>query len=144
MQNADFAGVLCGEALARRYADMDVFVFPSRTDTYGNVVLEALACGVPAIVTDMGGPQFLIRPGETGFVARNPGDFVSYIRYLAQHPQQLQTTREAARAYALHASWDRIFDGVYADYKRVLRNVGGGRRTVKIDARVTVATPRLS
>ena len=54
LRHADFTGVLHGEELARAYAQMDLFVFPSRTDTYGNVVLEAMATGVPAIVTDKG------------------------------------------------------------------------------------------
>ena len=51
-----FTGVLRGAELARAYANMDAFVFPSHTDTFGNVVLEALASGVPAIVTPDGGP----------------------------------------------------------------------------------------
>jgi len=51
MPRAEFTGVLRGEELSRAYANMDLFVFPSHTDTFGNVVLEALASGVPAIVT---------------------------------------------------------------------------------------------
>src|SRR6185437_7045960 len=66
---ADFVGVLRGEELARAYANMDVLVFPSHTDTFGNVVLEALSSGVPAVVTGNGGPKFIVREGETGFIA---------------------------------------------------------------------------
>ena len=58
--------MLRGEALAAAYANMDLFVFPSHTDTFGNVVLEALASGVPAIVTPDGGPRTIVRDGETG------------------------------------------------------------------------------
>ena len=68
LHEAEFAGVLRGEALAQAYANMDVLVFPSHTDTFGNVVLEALASGVPAVVTPDGGPKFIVRDGETGFV----------------------------------------------------------------------------
>jgi glycosyltransferase involved in cell wall biosynthesis len=143
ISRADFPGVLSGEALAAAYASMDVFVFPSRTDTYGNVVLEALSSGVPAIVTDQGGPQFLINPGQTGFIARTPDDFVAHIRNLADRPQQLQAMREAARAYALNASWDNIFDPVYADYTRELRNGIGWRKAIKIPPQPRVATERL-
>jgi phosphatidylinositol alpha 1,6-mannosyltransferase len=58
--------VLKGEALSAAYANMDLFVFPSHTDTFGNVVLEALASGVPAIVTPDGGPARLSATAKTG------------------------------------------------------------------------------
>ena len=122
MRSADFTGVLRGEALARAYANMDVFAFPSRTDTYGNVVLEALASGVPAVVTDSGGPRFIVRAGETGFVARNQQEFVASIQSLAAQPEQLPRMRAAARAHAMTASWDAVFEYVYASYERNLRS----------------------
>lgn len=123
MKKADVSGPLSGEALARAYADLDVFVFPSRTDTFGNVVLEAMASGVPPIVTDAGGPQFIVRHGETGFVARHTGEFVAHVRRLAAEPGLLSAMRGAARAFALSLSWDRIFGGMYADYRRELRSL---------------------
>ncbi len=64
MERATLPGVLRGEDLARAYASMDAFVFPSATDTFGNVVLEAMASGVPAIVTREGGPKYLVQPGR--------------------------------------------------------------------------------
>lgn len=121
MRHADFTGVLRGEALARAYANMDVFAFPSKTDTYGNVVLEALASGVPAVVTDGGGPRFIVRPGETGFVARNLPEFCTYIRDLAMRPAQRDNMRAAARTQAMTASWDAVFESVYAGYEHGLR-----------------------
>jgi len=144
MRKADFAGVLEGEALARAYANMDVFVFPSRTDTFGNVVLEALASGVPAIVTDSGGPQFIVRPGETGFVARDAGEFVSRIRHLAEHREQLQIMRKAARSDALRASWDKIFEGVYAGYEHRLLAGSAIGRNIRVRPQPSIATSRLS
>lgn len=122
LQKADFTGVLKGEELARAYANMDVFVFPSRTDTFGNVVLEALASGVPAVVTDSGGPRFVLQPGETGFVARDVQEFANWIRYLASSPESLQRMRVLARSYANSASWDSVFEAVYAGYERGLRS----------------------
>jgi len=121
MRKATFAGVLKGAALARAYANMDVFVFPSKTDAFGNVVLEALCSGVPAIVTESGGPQFLIRQGETGFVARSASEFAGYIRHLSENRDRLRVMRTAARAHALGACWDRIFEGVYGNYQRGVR-----------------------
>lgn len=66
-ENIAFTGFLKGRSLAQAYASADVFVFPSTTDTYGNAVLEAQACGLPAIVADEGGPKEIISVGETGF-----------------------------------------------------------------------------
>jgi phosphatidylinositol alpha 1,6-mannosyltransferase len=122
LRNAEFTGVLQGEALATAYANMDMFAFPSRTDTYGNVVLEALASGVPAIVTNSGGPQFIVQQGETGFIARDDADFVDCVHRLAEQPAQLQAMRAAARAQAKNASWDAVFESVYAAYERSLKN----------------------
>src|SRR5262249_25427604 len=75
MPNTIFTGVLTGEALARAYANMDIFLFPSRTDTFGNVVQEALASGVPAVVMNEGGPRFIVRHGVSGMVTASDDDF---------------------------------------------------------------------
>jgi phosphatidylinositol alpha 1,6-mannosyltransferase len=142
MRKADFHGVLRGNALADAYANMDVFVFPSRTDTFGNVVLEALASGVPAIVTNAGGPRFIVQHGETGFVGRNLDDFVLHIRNLACEPQRLQAMREAARAYALSSSWERIFTGMCEDYRRELQKSAVTLNSVVARQRSSIASPR--
>lgn len=63
-----FCGFLSGETLARAYASSDVFVFPSTTDTFGNVVLEAQASGLPVVVSDRGGPSDIVASGESGLV----------------------------------------------------------------------------
>ena len=118
MPQAEFTGVLRGEELSRAYANMDLFVFPSHTDTFGNVVLEALASGVPAIVTPDGGPCTIVRDGETGRIV--PDDqFTPAIREILADPDRHAVMRQAARAYALTASWDSVFEGVYAAYERL-------------------------
>jgi phosphatidylinositol alpha 1,6-mannosyltransferase len=142
MRTANLTGVLHGEALATAYANMDAFVFPSRTDTFGNVVLEALACGVPAIVTDCGGPQFIVKDGETGFIARDLGGFVGHIRHLMEHPGRRQAMREAARDAALQLSWDKIFRRMYEDYAEALRSLGPATKALARPQRRVVA-PRL-
>lgn len=119
LTRADFAGVLRGAELARAYANMDVLVFPSHTDTFGNVVLEALASGVPAVVTGDGGPKFIVREGATGFVARDV-DFSAAIAKLVQDRAMLQAMRKNAREYALGCSWDAVFECVYAGYLAAL------------------------
>ena len=123
LPDAEFLGVLKGEALAEAYAGMDVFLFPSETDTFGNVVLEALSSGVPALVTHGGGPKFIVRDGETGLV-RRPDEFADALAGLIRSPEQRTTMAIAARGHALHYRWDAVFDGVYAAYAEVLRNEG--------------------
>ncbi|GGG62653.1 glycosyltransferase [Edaphobacter dinghuensis] len=120
LTQADFAGVLRGTELAQAYADMDLLVFPSHTDTFGNVVLEALASGVPAIVTGDGGPKFIVSEGKTGFIVADEA-FASTIARLMQDCPLLQDMRCNARAYALRCSWDAVFERVYAGYLTALQ-----------------------
>jgi glycosyltransferase involved in cell wall biosynthesis len=119
LPRAEFPGVLRGEALYEAYANMDLFVFPSHTDTFGNVVLEALASGVPAIVTPDGGPRTIVRDGETGRIATDE-DFAAAVSEILSDPAGHAAMRKAARAYALTMSWDAVFEGVYAGYAPLL------------------------
>jgi glycosyltransferase involved in cell wall biosynthesis len=119
LTHAAFTGVLRGAELARAYANMDAFVFPSHTDTFGNVVLEAMASGVPAIVTPDGGPARIVRDGDTGFI-RADLEFAAAITKLASDPVIHAAMRQHARQDALSASWDAVFESIYAQYAVVL------------------------
>jgi glycosyltransferase involved in cell wall biosynthesis len=119
LPRAEFAGVLRGEALAEAYANMDLFVFPSHTDTFGNVVLEALASGVPAVVTPDGGPCTIVRDGETGRIVPDEDFAAAVAGVLGDHVKHAEM-RLAAREHALTASWDSVFEGVYAGYETIL------------------------
>lgn len=119
LRRAEFAGVLRGEELAQAYADMDVFVFPSHTDTFGNVVLEAQASGVPAVVTQDGGPKTIVRDGETGLIA-DDADFAAAVAKILGDAEKHKAMRAAARARALEMSWAAVFEGVYAGYAEAL------------------------
>ena len=116
MQNAEFPGFLDGERLAQAYANMDVFVFPSETDAFGNVAQEAMASGVPVLVTDQGGPKFVVKHGETGFIAENLQDFTKRSLELMNDAEKLTKMRAAARNFALSRSWDSVFRKVYDAY----------------------------
>ncbi len=118
---ATFTGVLTGEALARAYAGMDIFLFPSRTDTFGNVVQEALSSGVPAVVTDAGGPRFIVDHGVTGWVAASDRDLCRYVLDLARDTEARRRMGVAARSQMHARSWDSVFDAVYESYREVLR-----------------------
>lgn len=119
LPRAEFTGVLKGEPLAEAYASMDLFVFPSHTDTFGNVVLEALASGVPAIVTPDGGPPSIVRDGVTGRIVPD-AEFAAAVAGALANPARHAEMRLAARAYALTMSWDSVFEGVYAAYETML------------------------
>jgi glycosyltransferase involved in cell wall biosynthesis len=120
LPRAEIPGVFKGEALSTAYADMDIFVFPSHTDTFGNVVLEALASGVPAIVTPDGGPCTIVRDGVTGRIVPD-AEFASAVAGILGDPAKHAQMRLDARARALTMSWDSVFEGVYAGYEPVLR-----------------------
>jgi phosphatidylinositol alpha 1,6-mannosyltransferase len=116
--NIELPGVLKGAELAQAYANMDVFTFPSTTDTFGNVILEALASGTPAVVTTGGGPKFLVQHGETGLIAATDDDFVAAVRSIAENPTTLITMRDLCRAAAKKMSWDSVFGRVYDVYRQ--------------------------
>jgi glycosyltransferase involved in cell wall biosynthesis len=119
LPRAEFTGVLRGEELSQAYANMDLFVFPSHTDTFGNVVLEALASGVPAIVTPDGGPPTIVRDGQTGRIVPD-AEFAAAIAGVLADTEKHAQMRLNARSYALTASWDSVFEGVYAAYETIL------------------------
>ncbi|HET6378640.1 MAG TPA: glycosyltransferase family 1 protein [Methylocella sp.] len=96
--SAHFAGMQKGDALAAYYASADVFVFPSRTDTFGIVLLEALACGVPVAALPVPGPLDVIGSSGAGVL-----DMDLRAACLAA----LEIPREAARAHALNFTWEK-------------------------------------
>ena len=114
--HARLTGVLSGEKLAAAYAQMDVFAFPSKTDTFGNVILEALASGVPAVVMHQGGPKFLVASGVSGYVASSDAEFHDCVARIMEDPALHGRMRAAAREYALQQSWDTVFESVFQVY----------------------------
>ncbi len=129
LQRAEFTGVLSGDALARAYADMDAFVFPSQTDTFGNVVLEAMASGVPAIVSQDGGPKFLVKSHHNGYITRDVAGFADAIVELHSQPRLRGRMSRAARESAMTHSWDRVFEQVYARYEEALTRGASANRS---------------
>jgi glycosyltransferase involved in cell wall biosynthesis len=103
-----FTGYLHGEDLQNGYASADLFVFPSATDTFGNVVLEAQASGLPVIVSDAGGPRELMVEGETGtiFQAGSKDALVAAIRRLTGNRLLLAEMGKKAREFTLHKAPD--------------------------------------
>ena len=119
LPDAVFTGVLSGHALAEAYASADVFVFPSATDTAGNVVLEAQSSGVPVLVTDKGGPQENLEPDCSGLVLP-AGDVQSWIAATGQLVREFawrRTLGHGARAYAERRSWQEALAPLYGWYR---------------------------
>jgi glycosyltransferase involved in cell wall biosynthesis len=107
----EYCGYLKGHALEAAYASSDVFVFPSTTDTFGNVVLEAQASGLPVIVSDEGGPQENLEAEVTGVVIKgDDGNALAeaMIR-LSAHPELRRRMGAAARRYAEQRSFEAAF-----------------------------------
>ncbi len=130
MEHAEFTGFLDGEKLAEAYANIDIFIFPSETDTFGNVAQEAMASAVPVLVTNQGGPKYVIKDGETGFIAENPEDFVKYAVELMDDAGKLAKMKQASRDFVMLKSWDSVFEGVYKAYDKTLE-IAANRRQVK-------------
>lgn len=121
MQFGEFTGFLEGEQLSEAYANMDIFVFPSETDAFGNVAQEAIASGVPALVSNQGGPKFIIKHNETGFIAESFEDFVRFSLDLMDHPEKLAAMKQQAREKTMASSWDAVFDSVYEAYAECIQ-----------------------
>lgn len=122
--NVTFTGYLQGKDLAEAYACSNIMVFPSATETFGNVVLESLACGTPVIGANSGGVKNIITDGQTGVLCppKHADSFLSSIHSLLRNEEQLMQMSIAASSYAKTKSWDEIFRGLLAQYETVLQN----------------------
>jgi phosphatidylinositol alpha 1,6-mannosyltransferase len=127
LKNGVFAGFLHGEELARAYASSDIFFFPSESETFGNVTLEAMASGLPAVNAVSSGSNSLVVEGETGHLvsARDELGLAAKLEALATDEDLRQRMGEAARAKALTFSWDHILSGLLDSYSQVLREAHG-------------------
>jgi glycosyltransferase involved in cell wall biosynthesis len=106
-----FTGFLSGDVLTRAYASADVFVFPSTTDTFGNVILEAQASGLPTIVSDQGGPRELVQNGETGFITRgkDSDDLYAAMKKFVRDRTLIERMSRTAREKMSARTWDVAF-----------------------------------
>jgi glycosyltransferase involved in cell wall biosynthesis len=141
MRHAEFSGWLTGMNLSREFANMDAFVFPSETDTFGLAVLEALASGVPAVVAARGGPAYTVEHGESGYIANRFDEFAPLLAILMTQPEVHDAMRlEARRRAATIGSWQRIFTGMYQTYERYTNAAPQVESILLDDARKIVNT----
>ena len=122
LPQAIFTGFLTGADLATAYASSDIFVFPSDSESFGNVTLEAMASGLPCVCADATGSRSLVVDGETGFLA--PADdaeaFARHITKLAGDRDLRRSMGEAARARALTFGWDETMARLLGYYESLL------------------------
>ena len=113
-----FLGYLEGEELAAAYASADLFVFPSESETFGNVVLEAMASGLTPVCAAAGGPLDIVDHGRSGFLFE-PGDAVALsdrVQWLIDDPERAKQFGRRARAHAEANSWTNIMRGLVERY----------------------------
>jgi glycosyltransferase involved in cell wall biosynthesis len=112
LPDAIFTGYLQGELLAVAYASADFFAFPSTTDTFGNVILEAHASALPVIVSDVGGPRDLVANGEDGYVTRamDVDQLADCMTLLAMEPESRALMGAAGRRKVETRDWQEAFE----------------------------------
>lgn len=117
-----FMGYLKGEELARAYASADVFVFPSAMETFGLVVVEAMAAGLPVVASRVGGVRDVVTEGETGytFAVGDVAALVDGVRRTVTDRARIKAMGRAARAFAETQSWDAMMDEVIDLYARLV------------------------
>lgn len=118
-----FTGIKKGEELAELYASADLFAFPSRTETFGQVVLEAMASGLPVIGYDSPGVRDLVKDGESGILCENfYGDFRDAINKLVSETELSERYATKSRELSLERSWVKILDELLEEYQLLLEN----------------------
>jgi glycosyltransferase involved in cell wall biosynthesis len=117
-EHATFLGWLGGEELARVYASADIFLFPSRTDTYGQVIVEAQASGLPVVAVAEGGPRSLIEHGETGLLAAaDPDALAGQLLNLVRDQLLGEQIRRAALAAVRGRTWEASIEQLARGYR---------------------------
>lgn len=116
LPEALFTGYLTGKELAAAYASADIFVFPSTTDTFGNVIIEAQASGVPVIVSDSGGPKELVDNNRNGLITKSHDveDLTRAIRELVADPERRKQMGNLARESVIDRTWPTAFRKFWA------------------------------
>jgi glycosyltransferase involved in cell wall biosynthesis len=124
VRSAELPGVLRGKALAEAFSGMDVFVFPSRTDTFGLVLLEAMASGVPVVVSPEAGIRVGVEHRVSGFLAEELQSVTQSVLQLMEDEALRSEMSRGARRFACSQSWSGVFEQVYRTYESGLEECG--------------------
>ena len=124
LPEAHFTGFITGDDLHRAYASSDIFLFPSDTETFGNVTLEAMSSGLPCVVADATGSKSLVESGVNGYLAppRDTRAFASSVQKIAEDEELREQMSKAARQKALNYSWDKVNAKLVDNYREALES----------------------
>ena len=122
LPNGIFTGFCSGDDLARAYASSDIFLFPSFTETFGNVTLEAMSSGLPCLVADAIGSRSLVIDGQNGFLAKagDLSDFITKLRILIEDASLREQMAQQSRVLAMNYQWSSINHALVEDYYKVI------------------------
>lgn len=123
LPEAHFTGFVTGDELSRAYASSDVFLFPSETETFGNVTLEAMSSGLPCVVADATGSRSLVESGVNGFLAapRDTEAFAECVSKIIDNSSVHENMSKAARQKAQAYSWHNVNTALLDNYREVLQ-----------------------
>jgi len=122
MPDAIFPGYLTGEKLSSHYASGDIFLFPSTTETFGNVVQEAISSGLPAIVSDIGGCKEIVEDSKAGIIcrAKDPDAFYVAVLRLADNKILYEELKDNGLTWSRNRTWDRINQSLIDIFKELI------------------------
>lgn len=129
-RNVIFKGFLRSTSLSKEYASADLFVFPSQTDTFGNVVLEAMASGLPVIVTDQMAPKELVEDGQNGYIVRDRDEMREKIMLLIHDVGLRKKMSKNSRRLAERRTWMSVFEKLFEDYMHIKMNYDYARKCI--------------
>ena len=122
MPGAVFLGHLEKIELSQAYASSDIFVFPSTTETFGNVTIEAMASGLVPVVADAGGSKSLVKDGENGFLTKpkDSRDIYQKVSSLLDDSDLRKRVRDSAIRFSENFTWEKVFDQLFQKYLKLL------------------------
>jgi phosphatidylinositol alpha 1,6-mannosyltransferase len=124
MPGANFLGHMEGEKFSKTYASSDIFVFPSTTESFGNVTIEAMASGLVPVVADAGGSKSLVKNGQNGFLSKpkDAQDICDKVCLLLDDTTLRERMRNNALEFSKNFIWEKVFDNLLQVYQKLLAN----------------------
>lgn len=147
LPGAAFTGYVQGDELARAYASADIFLNPSITETFGNVTLEAMASGLPAVCAEAAGSVSLVEDGKTGFLCppqSGAAGFADALGKLAENPELRRRMGSSARARSLEFRWDAVLSTLVDHYHEAINGFSRPATERSASARRTLSHERVA